>query len=128
MLLTISRGMVFESALLKEWVLISHSLFSRNIDRSPIVNITPSPSKKQVKEKLNPQLKQPPAVSRRHQQGGYCEICESPFADLYDHLSSKSHQHKVAGETLWSKLDVCIEKVSLCLFFLKRTAKDFLLI
>jgi hypothetical protein len=28
-------------------------------------------------------------VSRRHHQSGYCEICESPFTDLYDHLSSR---------------------------------------
>ena len=30
-------------------------------------------------------------VSRRHHQSGYCEICESPFTDLYDHLSSRYH-------------------------------------
>jgi len=31
----------------------------------------------------------PAVASRRHQQGGFCEICESPFTDLYDHISSR---------------------------------------
>jgi hypothetical protein len=36
-----------------------------------------------------PVLPLPAVVSRRQQQGGYCEICECPFTDLYDHLSSR---------------------------------------
>lgn len=46
------------------------------------------------------------------QQRGYCEICEAPFSELEEHISSKVHIARVGLDHLWTKLDTCIDQVN----------------
>jgi len=45
-------------------------------------------------------------------QSGYCEICEAPFSELEEHISSKVHIARVGLSNLWTKLDSCIKQVN----------------
>ena len=51
--------------------------------------IEPPPAAVATAVMAKPAQAGPAVVTRRHQQGGFCEICECPFTDLYDHISSR---------------------------------------
>jgi hypothetical protein len=44
----------------------------------------------------------------RSQKLGYCEVCQTNFYELLQHINSEIHKEKVAVEDTWKDLDECM--------------------
>lgn len=89
--------------------------FSPDLVKHHKVREFPDNKKRQLPVENNPPNKQgskQKAKRAAQAQGGYCELCEAPFSELEEHISSKVHIARVGLSHLWTKLDSCIDQVN----------------
>jgi len=80
--------------------------------KKPIVSQQQQQNQTQNPHQVNPKNKVNNKKVSKVPQSGYCEICEAPFSELEEHISSKVHIARVGLSNLWTKLDSCIKQVN----------------